>query len=111
VSLASNRNAVCVILAAPGYPEAPRIGEPISGLAAAATMEGVRVYHAGTTAHAQQTLTAGGRVLAVTGVGSSLALAHERAYAAADVIDFAGKQLRRDIAHLGFEATRHSNDA
>jgi phosphoribosylamine--glycine ligase len=103
VSLARHRNAVCVILAAPGYPEAPRIGEPIRGLAAAATMEGVRVYHAGTTAHAQQTLTAGGRVLAVTGVGSTLAGAHERAYAAVDVIDFAGKQLRRDIAHLGLE--------
>jgi phosphoribosylamine---glycine ligase len=107
VSIASNRHAVCVILAAPGYPEAPRIGEPIRGLAAAATMEGVRIYHAGTTAHAQQTLTAGGRVLAVTGVGSTLARAHERAYAAADVIDFAGKQLRRDIAHLGLEAARH----
>lgn len=103
VSLASDRNAVCVILAAPGYPEAPRLGEPIRGLAAAAALDGVRVYHAGTTLGAPHALTAGGRVLAVTGVGSSLARAHERAYAAADLIDFDGKQLRRDIAHRGLD--------
>jgi phosphoribosylamine--glycine ligase len=101
VSLASDRNAVCVVLAAPGYPSEPRLGEPIGGLDAARAMAGVRVYHAGTTARAGQTLTAGGRVLAVTGVDSSLARAHERAYAGAAVIDFDGKQLRRDIAHEG----------
>jgi phosphoribosylamine--glycine ligase len=61
-------------------------------------MPGVRVYHAGTTRVAEQTLTDGGRVLGVTGVGAALAEAHERAYAAASVIDFPGKQLRRDIA-------------
>jgi phosphoribosylamine--glycine ligase len=101
VSLASDRSAVCVILAAPGYPSEPRLGEPIRGLDAAAALDGVRIYHAGTTVRAGQTLTAGGRVLAVTGVGTSLSQAHERAYAGAALIDFDGKQLRRDIAHAG----------
>jgi phosphoribosylamine---glycine ligase len=104
VALARDRNAVCVILAAPGYPAAPRLGEPIRGLDAARSIDGVSVYHAGTTARAGQTLTAGGRVLAVTGVGSSLGQAHERAYAAAEVIDFDGKQLRRDIAQAGLRS-------
>jgi phosphoribosylamine--glycine ligase len=101
VSLARDRHAVCVILAAPGYPEGPRLGEPIRGLDAASAIDGVRVYHAGTTARGTETLTAGGRVLAVTGTGSSLAQAHERAYAGARVIDFDGKQLRGDIAQAG----------
>jgi phosphoribosylamine--glycine ligase len=99
VSLARDRNALCVVLAAPGYPAAPRLGEPIRGLEAAAAVEGVRVYHAGTTSEPPQTLTAGGRVLAVTAVGQSLRQAQERAYRAADAIEFDGKQLRRDIAH------------
>jgi phosphoribosylamine--glycine ligase len=104
VSIASDRNAVCVILAAPGYPSEPRLGEPIRGLGAAGAIDGVRVYHAGTTARGRETLTAGGRVLAVTGVGSSLAQAHERAYSAAEIIDFDGKQLRRDIARAGLRS-------
>ncbi|HTV19636.1 MAG TPA: phosphoribosylamine--glycine ligase [Polyangiaceae bacterium] len=99
VSLAADRHALCVILAAPGYPSEPRLGEPIAGLDAAAAIDGVHVYHAGTVARAGQTLTAGGRVLAVTGVGQTLQAAGERAYRAADTIDFDGKQLRRDIAY------------
>ena len=107
VSLAQNRSALCVILAAPGYPTEPRLGEPIRGLAEAGALPGVRVYHAGTVARGHDTLTAGGRVLAVTGVGGSLMEAHERAYAATRYIDFDGKQLRSDIAHqaLGSAAT------
>jgi phosphoribosylamine---glycine ligase len=107
VSLAPNRSALCVILAAPGYPSEPRLGEPIRGLAEAGALPGVHIYHAGTSARGSQTLTAGGRVLAVTGVGDSLMSAHERAYAAAGHIDFDGKQQRADIAHqaLGNAAT------
>jgi phosphoribosylamine--glycine ligase len=92
------KSAVCVVLAAPGYPTSPRLGDVISGLAEAQAMAGVRVYHAGTERVSGQTLTAGGRVLGVTGVGTSLAEAHARAYAGASVIQFPGKQLRRDIA-------------
>lgn len=98
VAPAADRHALCVILAAPGYPSAPRLGGPITGLDRAGAVEGVRVYHAGTASRAGQVTTAGGRVLAVTGVGDRLELAHERAYRAADAIEFEGKQLRRDIA-------------
>ncbi len=105
VSLARDRSALCVILAAPGYPAAPRLGEPISGLDIAAAVKGVRVYHAGTTPEQHRTLTAGGRVLAVTGVGRSLREAQQRAYRAADAIEFDGKQLRRDIAQSALGAS------
>lgn len=94
------KHALCVILAAPGYPGAPRLGDPILGLEEARSREGARVYHAGTGLAAGQTVTAGGRVLAITGVGADLGEAHARAYAAADCIQFPGKQLRRDIAAL-----------
>ncbi len=92
------KSAVCVVLAAPGYPASPKLGDVILGLAEARAMAGVRVYHAGTERVSGQTLTAGGRVLGVTGVGASLAEAHARAYAGASAIHFPGKQLRRDIA-------------
>jgi phosphoribosylamine---glycine ligase len=107
VSLPDGLSALCVILAAPGYPSEPRLGAPIRGLAEAGSLPGVRVYHAGTTARGGETLTAGGRVLAVTGVAESLSAAHERAYRAAASIAFEGKQQRSDIAHraLGNAAT------
>jgi phosphoribosylamine--glycine ligase len=92
------RHAVCVVLAAQGYPEAPRRGDLISGLEAAAGLPGVRVYHAGTTLERERVVTFGGRVIGVTARGSSLAEAHTRAYAAVDCLSFAGMQWRRDIA-------------
>lgn len=92
------RHALCVILAAHGYPGELRLGDPITGLDALASQEGLVVYHAGTRRQGQQTVTAGGRVLGVTGTGMSLEQARQRAYAAADSIHFSGKQLRRDIA-------------
>jgi phosphoribosylamine---glycine ligase len=95
--VAQDRHAVCVVLAAAGYPAAPRSGDVISGLEAAQALPGVQVYHAGTKAHAGQVVTAGGRVLGVTGVASSLAEARGRAYMAAERIQFAGMQMRRDI--------------
>lgn len=96
--LEQGKSALCVILAAPGYPAAPQLGAPILGLAEAGSGEGVHIYHAGTALAAGQTITAGGRVLAVTGVGEDLARAHARAYRAAAAIHFPGKQLRQDIA-------------
>lgn len=98
LQLEQRRSALCVVLAAPGYPAAPQLGAPILGLAEAGDVEGVHIYHAGTALAAGQTVTAGGRVLAVTGVGADLAQAHARAYRAAAAIHFPGKQLRRDIA-------------
>ncbi len=89
--------AACVVLAAPGYPDAPRIGAPIRGLAARDASGSVVVFHAGTRQVGEDLVTAGGRVLGVTGVGADLASALARAYRAADAIAFDGMQMRRDI--------------
>lgn len=95
----SGNHAVCVVLAAHGYPEAPRKGDVIRGLEAAAAVPGATVIHAGTALGANgETLTAGGRVLGVTASGATLAEAHTRAYQATKEIGFAGMQYRRDIA-------------
>ena len=90
--------AVSVVLAAHGYPASPRTGDVITGLEEAAAT-GADVYHAGTAPGEGGTVvTAGGRVLAVSARGDSVEDARARAYAAADLIDFDGKQMRRDIA-------------
>jgi phosphoribosylamine--glycine ligase len=90
--------AVCVVLASGGYPRSYPTGLPIAGLDAAAALEGVVVFHAGTRRGASGGFeTAGGRVLGVTARGSDLAEARERAYAACDTISFEGMHLRRDI--------------
>ncbi|HEX4335957.1 MAG TPA: phosphoribosylamine--glycine ligase [Polyangiaceae bacterium] len=93
----SSRHALAVVLAAAGYPGTPRGGDVISGLDAAAALEGVEIYHAGTRRSGNDVLTAGGRVLGVTGRGATLAEAAERAYRAVDRISFPGMQFRRDI--------------
>jgi phosphoribosylamine--glycine ligase len=89
--------AVTVVLASAGYPESSSKGDVITGVDEAAAT-GAEVLHAGTAERDGQLVTAGGRVLNVTGMGPTPAAARERAYAAADLIDFDGKQLRRDIA-------------
>jgi phosphoribosylamine--glycine ligase len=92
-------SAVTVVMAAAGYPAAPRTGDPISGLEAATQVDGVRVLHSGTARDpAGRVVTAGGRVLSVTGVGDDLTQARDRAYQAVGRIEFAGGQYRLDIA-------------
>jgi phosphoribosylamine--glycine ligase len=91
------RHALTVILAAAGYPAAPRTGDPIHGVARAGLVEGVLVHHAGTAEKGGALVTAGGRVLAVTAVGASPAEARARAYRAVDEISFEGMHYRRDI--------------
>jgi phosphoribosylamine--glycine ligase len=89
--------AVSVVLASAGYPASSSSGDVIRGLDRVPA--GVYVTHAGTALNADgETVTAGGRVLNVTGLGPDAASAREAAYAAADMIEFDGKQLRRDIA-------------
>jgi phosphoribosylamine--glycine ligase len=91
--------AVTVVCAAPGYPAAPITGTPITGLDRAAALDGVMVFCAGVAAGADGRLvTAGGRVLSVTGQGPDIATARERAYAAVGEINFDGMQIRSDIA-------------
>jgi phosphoribosylamine--glycine ligase len=91
--------AVCVVLAAPGYPEAPRGGDILKGLDEASAVEGVTVFHAGTRRDAEGVLrSAGGRVLNVVARGATVAEARARAYAAVARIDWPGAVYRRDIA-------------
>ena len=94
--------AVTVVLAAAGYPESPRAGEVIEGLGPdgqlGEPLEGVVVFHAGTALDGGRFVTAGGRVLAVTGTGPDLATARARAYEGASRIDFPGCQRRLDVA-------------
>ncbi len=91
--------AVAVVLAAEGYPTAPRAGDAIAGLEAAAAGKGVTVYCAGVERGSSGSLvTAGGRVLQVTGIGVDLAEARDRAYGAVSHITWPGMQYRTDIA-------------
>ncbi|MBW7859612.1 MAG: phosphoribosylamine--glycine ligase [Rhodocyclaceae bacterium] len=92
------RVALGVVLAAQGYPDAPRRGDPISGLPEAAE-EDVHVFHAGTAERDGAIVTAGGRVLCVTALGDNVRSAQKRAYEVVDAISFAGRQYRRDIGH------------
>jgi phosphoribosylamine--glycine ligase len=92
------RVALGVVLAAEGYPDAPRTGTPISGLPATEA-DDMHVFHAATAEHGGQVVTAGGRVLCVTALGDNVRSAHKRAYDVADAILFEGRQYRRDIGH------------
>ena len=89
---------VTVVLASEGYPNDPKTGQEIHGLADAGAMDGVHVFHAGTVARGGKVLTAGGRVLSVSALGASLEEARGLAYEACGRISFDGMQLRRDIA-------------
>ena len=91
------RCALGVVLAAHGYPDNPRKGDPIEGLAK--PTDDSHVFHAGTRMEGKQVLTSGGRVLCVTVLGDSVKMANKRAYEAVEPIRFAGMQFRRDIGH------------
>ncbi len=95
----SPQAAVCVVLAAEGYPVKPRAGDEITGIEDAQSIEGVTVFHAGTRIDEDGRLvTSGGRVLSVTALGDTMEQARTRAYQAAGRIRFAGMQMRTDIA-------------
>ena len=90
--------AVTVVLASGGYPGSYEVGMEIQGLDEAGSLEGVAVFHAGTAEQDDRVVTAGGRVLAVSALGASVAEARGRAYTACELISFEGKTLRRDVA-------------
>ncbi len=99
------RPAVTVILASRGYPGKYETGFPILGLDALETGSDLQVFHAGTALNeAGDLVTAGGRVLAVTALGETMAEARERAYVAADEISFEGAQRRTDIGAVASAA-------
>jgi phosphoribosylamine--glycine ligase len=93
--------SVCVVLASKGYPGTPEAGQVITGIDAAESLGGVKVFFAGTVFQDHQLLTHGGRVLGVTATAEDLPSAIERAYAAVDKIRFEGMQYRRDIGAKG----------
>jgi phosphoribosylamine--glycine ligase len=94
--------AVTLVMASKGYPASSSSGDVITGLEAVG--DGVEITHAGTARGADgAVVTAGGRVLNVTALGPDPAAARDRAYAAADLIQFDGRQLRRDIAQRAVE--------
>lgn len=97
--------AVAVVMAADGYPQSPRKGDPITGIDQADALVGVDVIHAGTALVDGELVTAGGRVLAVTATGDSLAEARSRAYAGVAEIRFAGAHARTDIALAAVDGT------
>ncbi len=98
------RWAVSVVLASAGYPASSSSGDVISGLGEVPA--DVEVTHAGTARRDGDVVTAGGRVLNVTALGEDAAAARDAAYAAADLITFEGRQMRRDIALRAVERTR-----
>jgi phosphoribosylamine--glycine ligase len=93
----STHAALTVVMAARGYPEAPRKRTPIGRLGQAAAMPGVTIFQAATRLENGQLLADGGRVLNVSAVGTSIEEARERAYAAVDQLDWPGGFCRRDI--------------
>jgi phosphoribosylamine--glycine ligase len=98
------RVALCVVLAAHGYPDAPRKGDAIHGLPAAE--EDCHVFHAGTALSGKDVVTSGGRVLTVSALGGNVSAAQRRAYETAEKIRFEGMQFRRDIGHRALGASR-----
>ncbi len=92
-----DKSAVCVVLASGGYPAAFVKGLPISGLAAAAEIEDLMVFHAGTALKDGQIVNNGGRVLGVTGLGDSVQAAIDKAYAGVAQIDWPQVHFRKDI--------------
>src|SRR6266480_4824718 len=94
----SNDASVCVVMASGGYPGTFEVGKKILGLEDAGRVEGVKVFHAGTTRHDGGYFTAGGRVLGVTARAADLKTAVERAYDGISRIKFEGAHYRKDIA-------------
>jgi phosphoribosylamine---glycine ligase len=98
------RVALGVVLAAPGYPDNPRKGDEITGIPR--DEADYHVFHAGTALQDGKVVTTGGRVLCVTALGDTVRVAQRRAYEVAEQIQFAGKQMRRDIGHRAISAKK-----
>jgi phosphoribosylamine--glycine ligase len=94
----SDESAMVVVMAAKGYPEKPETGTALHNLDAAAKVEGVTIFHAGTKRNAQGGIEAsGGRVLGVSATAKSFEEARNRAYRAVDLVEWPGGFCRRDI--------------
>ena len=102
----SNDATVCVVMASGGYPGTIEVGKRIMGIDAADAVEGVKVFHAGTSARDGGFYTSGGRVLGITARAPELKAAVERAYQAVEKIHFDGGHYRKDIAARALKASR-----
>jgi phosphoribosylamine--glycine ligase len=89
--------ALCVVMAANGYPDTPQKGSEIRGLEVASSVPGAYVFHAGTRQNGEKIVANGGRVLGIVGLGADAASAQKTAYASVDRIDWPGGFCRRDI--------------
>jgi len=98
------RVALGVVLAAGGYPDNPHKGDEITGIPKAE--EDFHVFHAGTALEDGKVVTSGGRVVCVTALGDTVRVAQRRAYEVAEQIQFAGRQMRRDIGYRAIEGKR-----
>ena len=98
----NSRPALCVVMAARNYPDAPQIGDVIEGLNSPSPM-GSKIFHASTTPHEHQVLTSGGRVLCVCALGDTVADAQRLAYQAVETISWDGEFHRRDIGWRAIE--------
>ncbi|MGH8093365.1 MAG: phosphoribosylamine--glycine ligase [Chthoniobacterales bacterium] len=105
------RSAVTVVMASAGYPGRVEAGKEISGLETSSEMGNVHVFHAGTRRENGLVMSSGGRVLAVTALGDTVAAARDRAYEAVGKIHFEGCHYRRDIALAAVTARVASTDA
>jgi len=102
------RVALGIVLAASGYPDNPRPGDPISGLDGG---DEIKIFHAGTALAGDAVVTSGGRVLCVTALGETVRQAQRCAYAAAGKIHFEGMQYRSDIGHRAIAAAPASSNS
>jgi phosphoribosylamine--glycine ligase len=103
------RAALGVVLAAEGYPDAVRKGDPVAGLEAAGKLSldgNAKVFHAGTKLADGRVVTSGGRVLCAVGLGNNVSEAQAHAYALVDRISWPGMQCRRDIGYRAIERER-----
>lgn len=103
--------AVGVVLASRGYPASAESGVEIRGLEAASSVPGVTVFHAGTKIEGGRLVTAGGRVLTVVARAPDYRTAMNAAYRAADLIEFDGKQMRRDIGRKALKGEHGRTDS
>jgi len=104
------RPSICVVMASQGYPGEYENGKEITGLTEAAGLEDVKVFHAGTKLVDGKVITNGGRVLGVTALGSSLAIAKLNAYKAVKEIRWPGAWCRKDISDKAASYVAASTD-
>lgn len=105
------RPSVCVVMASDGYPGPYEKGLPIRGLEEAKALDDVKIFHAGTRLEGDRVVTAGGRVLAVTAMGSTISAAKLQAYRAVKCIRWDGAWCRKDISDKALRHLQTADDA